>query len=63
MADLNALADRYASEINILAIDRDGNHAGISSSVAKTYIFMREDMTTFEERERLHLPLTTAQRA
>lgn len=56
MADLNALTDRYASEINIVAIDRDGNHAGISSSAEKTYIFMREDMTTYDERPRAYLP-------
>lgn len=60
MADLNALPDRYASEINILATDRDGNHAGISSSAAKTYIFMQEDMATFDERRRAHLPRSTA---
>jgi hypothetical protein len=57
MTDLRALDDPFASEMNILAIDAEGNHGGASSSVDKTYIFMSETMTTWETHARLHVPL------
>ena len=58
MADLIALDDPYASEINIVAIDKDGNHAGASTSEGKTYVVMREDMETYEEPRRLLVPFS-----
>jgi L-asparaginase / beta-aspartyl-peptidase len=50
--DLLALPDPYASEVNVVAVDAAGNHAAISTAPGKTYVFQREDMPTFVERER-----------
>jgi beta-aspartyl-peptidase (threonine type) len=50
--DLHALADRYRSEVNIIAIDRDGNHGAASTDPNKTYVYMREDMDDFQEAAR-----------
>jgi beta-aspartyl-peptidase (threonine type) len=57
MNDLSHLDDPYRSELNIVAIDKDGNPGGASSESGKTYVFMREDMTGPEETERLHVPV------
>jgi L-asparaginase / beta-aspartyl-peptidase len=57
MTDLQSLDDPFASEMNIVAIDQVGNHSGASTSENKTYIFMSEDMHSYEERIRLHVPL------
>jgi len=40
MQDLRDLGGRFISEMNIIAMDRDGNPAGFSSSQGKTCIFM-----------------------
>jgi len=58
MTDLRSLDDPFASEMNIVAIDEAGNHAGASTSAGKTYVFMAEDMSSYEELTRLHVPLT-----
>jgi beta-aspartyl-peptidase (threonine type) len=57
MEDLRFLDDPFASEMNIVAIDRDGNHSAASTSAEKSYIFMTEDMASYEESTRLHVPL------
>src|SRR5690606_26226998 len=53
--DLHALDDQYRSEVNIVAIDRDGNPGAASTDAGKTYIYMREDMETFVEEPRTHI--------
>lgn len=55
MRDLLSLDDRYASEINIVAMDRHGNPAAASSNPDKTYVFMREDMDSYEEAQRMYV--------
>lgn len=57
MLDLRALDDPYASEMNIIAIDKDGNPNAASTSKGKSYIYMRDDMDDVVEAERLHVPL------
>ncbi len=57
MEDLRALDDPYASEMNIVAVDRDGNHSAASTTAGKTYIFMDESMESYEEPTRMHIPL------
>lgn len=57
MTDLRSLDDPFASEMNIVAVDANGNHAGASTSADKTYIFMTDEMETFEEAARLHVPI------
>jgi len=53
MVDLLALDDPYKSEINIVAIDRDGNHAAASSRTGKTYVYLTDEMDEPLEAERI----------
>lgn len=61
MEDLRSLDDPYASEMNIVAIDRDGNHNAASTTPGKTYIFMDESMESYEEPTRMHVSLDDSQ--
>lgn len=57
MIDLRALDDPYASEMNIVALDKDGNPAAASTAAGKTYIYMTTEMDHHVEEPRLHVPL------
>lgn len=57
MLDLNHLDDPFASEMNIVALDRDGNPGAASTAEGKTYVLMTESMAAPEERPRLWVPL------
>jgi beta-aspartyl-peptidase (threonine type) len=57
MTDLRALDDPYASEMNVIALDRSGGHAAASTSAGKTYIYMSAGMDDYVEAARLHVPL------
>ena len=58
MQDLDHLDDPYASEMNIIAMDRDGNPGAASSNPDKTYVVMTEDMTSPDERKRTYVELS-----
>ncbi len=58
MTDLRALDDPYASEMSIVAIDRNGQHGGGATTDGETYLFMSEGMTDYVEIERSYVPLT-----
>ncbi len=57
MADLNDLGGDYISDMNLVAIDRHGQHAGFSSVADKTYIYMTDGMSAPEEVRRTHVPI------
>jgi beta-aspartyl-peptidase (threonine type) len=57
MEDLRALDDPYASDMNVVVLDRDGNHAAAATAPGKLYVAMTESMATWEERPRLQVPL------
>lgn len=57
MQDLAALDDPYASEMNVVAMDRDGTPGAASTKEGKTFVVMSEDMSAPDERSRLHVPL------
>jgi beta-aspartyl-peptidase (threonine type) len=57
MLDLRALDDPYASEMNIIAMDRDGRYTAASTSLTKTFVAMTEEMDTYIEAPRFHVPL------
>jgi beta-aspartyl-peptidase (threonine type) len=61
--DLHRLEDRYKSEVNIIAVDREGRHAAVSTAPGKTYVVMTPDMDTFLEREREFIPPSAADSA
>lgn len=54
--DLHELEDPYWGEVNIVAMDRDGNHAAVSTVPGKTYVVMTTDMATPQEHAREHVP-------
>lgn len=56
MRDLDRLDDPYRSEMNIVALDRDGTPGAASSAPDKTYVVMTEGMDAPEFRPRLHVP-------
>jgi L-asparaginase / beta-aspartyl-peptidase len=56
MLDLHAVVDAYYGGMNIVALDRDGTPNAASNEQGTTYIFMRDDMDDYEERERLYVP-------
>lgn len=57
MTDLAHLDDPYASEMNVVALDRDGQPGAASTVAGKTFVVMTEDMSGPEERLRTHVPL------
>ena len=50
--DLYNLDDAYASGLNVVALDSQGNHAGFSNQRDTTYLFQRTDMSEPERRPR-----------
>ncbi len=57
MIDLRSVDDPFASEMNIVALDRDGTPGAASTAVGKTYVVMTDEMSEPDERERTHVPL------
>jgi beta-aspartyl-peptidase (threonine type) len=55
MSDLAHLDDPYKSEMNIVALDADGNPGAASTAKEKTYVVMTEEMEEPEERPRMHV--------
>ena len=60
MADLNDLGGRYRSQMHIVALDREGRHAGFSTEQGKPYLFMTDEMQEPEEATRIHIPVQKA---
>ncbi|MAU02019.1 MAG: asparaginase [Anaerolineaceae bacterium] len=57
MVDLRDLHGRFISVMNLIAIDKDGNHAGYSSVDGRTYIYQTPDMPNCEELARTVVPV------
>ena len=62
MRDLDSLDDPFASEMNILAMDKHGNPGGASSNPTKEFAVMTDDMTEAEMRPRMHVDLEILKR-
>ena len=52
MQDLRDLGGDYIGGMNLIALDRDGNHAGMSTRADATYLMRRADMDRHVELER-----------
>ncbi len=52
MMDLRDLGGDFIGGMNLIAIDRDSEHVGMSSRSGSNYIYQREDMDSYQERER-----------
>lgn len=57
MEDLRDLGGNYISGMNLVAIDKDGNHAGMTSTDGKTYIYQTPDMETHAEVARNYVAI------
>lgn len=62
MRDLDSLDDPFASEMNILAMDKHGTPGGASSNPTKEFAVMTDDMTEAEMRPRMHVDLDIVRR-
>jgi L-asparaginase / beta-aspartyl-peptidase len=59
MKDLRDLGGRFISEMNIIAMDRDGHPAGFSSAMGKTCIYMTEASPEIQVLERAYVEVPT----
>jgi beta-aspartyl-peptidase (threonine type) len=57
MNDLAHLDDPFKSEMNIVALDRNGNPGAASTAKDKTFVLMTEEMEEPEERPRMHVAI------
>jgi len=48
MEDLRDLGGDYITRMNLIAMDKDGEHVGMSSSAGRTYIYQTGDMDNHE---------------
>ncbi len=55
---MSDLGGDYIGGMNLLALDRDGEHVGLSSEAGRTYIYQHADMAEYEsaEREAVEIP-------
>ena len=54
--DIHALDDPYRGEVNIIGVDRSGQHAAASTHPGKTYVAMTGDVRDVAELERVYVP-------
>jgi beta-aspartyl-peptidase (threonine type) len=60
MADLSDLGGRYRSRMNLLALDAEGHHVGLSTDEGRTYAYMTAEMQAPVELARIQVPLGKA---
>jgi beta-aspartyl-peptidase (threonine type) len=56
VTDLDHLAGPYLSAMSLIAVDRQGNHVGLSNQPDRTYVYQRDDMDAPFEAARAHVP-------
>jgi beta-aspartyl-peptidase (threonine type) len=61
-ADLAHLVDPYFGRVSLIAMDSRGNHAGFSNAPDARYVFMTDEMRTYAEVPRVHVPTGDAGR-
>ena len=52
MTDLRDLGGDFIGGMNLIALDRSGEHVGMSSRAGAGYIYQTADMNSYEECER-----------
>jgi beta-aspartyl-peptidase (threonine type) len=57
MGDLRPLADPYGTFMNIVCMDKDGNHAAFTGIAGAAYVYQAEDMDSHKETLRTVVPL------
>jgi len=61
-AELGYLVDPYFGRVSLIAMDARGNHAGFSNGPDATYVYMTDEMRTYAEVPRIHVPTGDAGR-
>jgi beta-aspartyl-peptidase (threonine type) len=61
-AELGYLVDPYFGRVSLIAMDARGNHAGFSNGPDATYVYMTDEMRTYVEVPRIHVPTADAGR-
>jgi beta-aspartyl-peptidase (threonine type) len=59
MKDLLHLGGDYIGGMNLVALDKDGNHAAMTSMTGKTYIYQTADMDAYVEKPRTYVEIPT----
>jgi beta-aspartyl-peptidase (threonine type) len=54
--DLAYLVDPYFGRVSIIAVDPNGSHAAFSNAPDTMYVHMTDDMSTYVEAARIHVP-------
>jgi len=54
--DLAYLVDPYFGRVSVIAVDARGNRAAFSNAPDTTYVYMTDNMDTFVEAPRIHVP-------
>ena len=57
MDDLNSLGRSKYRQMRVVALDREGQHAGFSTEKKKSYLFMTGEMEEPQEVARTHIPI------
>ena len=57
MKELRYLGGKFIGDMNIIALDKDGNHTGYSSVEDKSYIYQTPDMSEAEEKSRAFIAI------
>jgi beta-aspartyl-peptidase (threonine type) len=56
IADLGYLVDPYFGRVSLIAMDARGNHGAFSNGPDATYVYMTDEMRTYAEVPRIHVP-------
>lgn len=59
MEDLRDLGGAFISRMNLVAMDKDGNHTAYTSMEGRTYVYQSADMDTYIEAPRNHVEIPT----
>jgi beta-aspartyl-peptidase (threonine type) len=59
MRDLAALGGPYVSMMHLLVVDRNGRHAGFSTTSEKTYVYQTAEMAQPAEAGRTQIPIAS----
>lgn len=57
MEDLRDLGGDYVGGMNLIALDKNGEHVGMTSMKGRTYIYQTGDMSEYEEIPRTHVEI------
>ncbi len=57
MEDLRDLGGKFIAGMNLISMDKDGNHTACTSHEGRTYVWQTDDMTTHEESPRAYVDI------